>query len=110
MVVLVSMLVALFIAADPHDPVSEPPAQRPEPSAINPAAITSHPQLQSFIDASTDAILIVDNARVTAANQAARHLLGAISSARMCEWHSAMPVPSSACPIPTRSIPAIPFA
>lgn len=76
MVVLVSMLVALFVAADPHDPASEPPTERVPPPAIDPAVITSHPQLQSFIDASTDAILIVDNARVSAANQAAHLLLG----------------------------------
>ena len=35
-----------------------------------------HPQLQSFIDASNDAILIVENSRVTAANQFACQLLG----------------------------------
>ena len=77
MVVTVSMLVGLFIAADPHDPLSEP-----SPSSIDTAppqqndSIANHPQLQSFIDASTDAILIVDNARVTAANHFARSLLG----------------------------------
>jgi two-component system, OmpR family, phosphate regulon sensor histidine kinase PhoR len=77
LVVMVSMLVALFIAADPHDPESASPALPVPEAAIDPQAITSHPQLQSFIDASTDAILIVDNARVTAANQSARQLLGA---------------------------------
>ncbi len=76
MVVLVSMLVALFIAADPHDPDSAPAEQRFRSDNIDPSSITSHPQLQSFIDASTDAILIVDNARVAAANQVARLLLG----------------------------------
>lgn len=76
MVVLVSMLVALFIAADPHDTESAPPQERPQPNGIDPAAITTHPQLQSFIDASTDAILIVDQARVSAANQSALQLLG----------------------------------
>ncbi len=75
-VVLISMLVALFIAADPHDPESALPEEK-LPTDIDPASITSHPQLQAFIDASTDAILIVDNARVSAANQAARQLLGA---------------------------------
>ncbi len=76
MVVLVSMLVALFIAADPHDPDGDPAEQRFQTDNIDPSSITSHPQLQSFIDASTDAILIVDNARVAAANQVARLLLG----------------------------------
>lgn len=74
LVVLVSMLGALFIAADPHEPDTATPA--PATSTIDPGAITSHPQLQSFIDASTDAILIVDDSRVTAANQVARQLLG----------------------------------
>ena len=78
MVVVISMLVALFVAADPHDPVSlrghevtgdnNPPASAP---------FAVHPQLQSFMDASTDAILIIDNARVVASNQSARQLLGA---------------------------------
>lgn len=76
MVVLVSMLVALFVAADPHDPQSEVPEPSVSPALVNGAAITAHPQLQSFLDASTDAILIVDTARVVAANQAARLLLG----------------------------------
>ena len=78
MVVLISMLVALFVAADPHDPVSlrgnDIPASKDAPVA---APITVHPQLQSFMDASTDAILIVDNARVVASNLSARQLLGA---------------------------------
>ena len=77
MVVMVSMLVGLFIAADPHDPVSEPASSglvKAEPA--DGGSITNHPQLQSFIDASTDAILIVDNARVSAANHFARSLLG----------------------------------
>ena len=77
MVVMVSMLVGLFIAADPHDPVSEPASSglvKAEPA--DGGSITNHPQLQSFIDASTDAILIVDHARVSAANHFARSLLG----------------------------------
>lgn len=76
MVVLVSMLVALFVAADPHDPRSEAPEPSPDRALADGTAITAHPQLQSFLDASTDAILIVDTARVVAANQAARLLLG----------------------------------
>ena len=76
MVVLVSMLIALFIAADPHDPESATADQPPITDSSDPSSITAHPQLQAFIDASTDAILIVDNARVAAANHAARLLLG----------------------------------
>jgi two-component system, OmpR family, phosphate regulon sensor histidine kinase PhoR len=76
LIVLVSMLVALFIAADPHDPDGVAPEQTAEPENIDSQSITSHPQLQAFMDASTDAILIVDNARVSAANNAARLLLG----------------------------------
>ena len=76
-IVVISMLVALFIAADPHDPESEAGTQSDAGKNIDPATIAAHPQLQPFIDASTDAILIVDNARVSAANQFARQLLGA---------------------------------
>ena len=76
LVVLVSMLVALFVAADPHEPEAVAAQPMRDSTAIDPGAITSHPQLQSFIDASTDAILIVDDSRVTAANQFARQLLG----------------------------------
>jgi two-component system, OmpR family, phosphate regulon sensor histidine kinase PhoR len=76
LVVLVSMLVALFVAADPHEPEAEGVSPVRDSGQIDPGAITSHPQLQSFIDASSDAILIVDNSRVTAANQVARQLLG----------------------------------
>lgn len=76
LVVLVSMLVALFVAADPHEPEAPGAQLMRGSSTIDPGAITSHPQLQSFIDASTDAILIVDDSRVTAANQFARQLLG----------------------------------
>ena len=77
MVVMVSMLVALFIAADPHDPgSSETKIDAAISGKANVQPITIHPQLQAFIDASTDAILIVDNARVSAANQTARQLLG----------------------------------
>ena len=78
LVVFVSLLIALFVVAEGHDhdeAVIDTP--RPdEPRAIDAASITSHPQLQAFIDASTDAILMVENARVTAANVVALRLLG----------------------------------
>lgn len=78
LVVMVSMLVAVFVAADPYDPEkgeTQPAAEQNEPTPhLN--DITAHPQLQSFIDASTDAILIVNHARVSAANEFARQLLG----------------------------------
>ena len=76
-VVLISMLVALFIAADPHDPDSlqgtADKSDEPPPTT----QITVHPQLQTFMDASTDALVIVENAKVVASNQSARQLLGA---------------------------------
>ncbi len=77
LVTLVSMLIALFIAADPHDR-EEAPQENAKPTATDTEvlAISSHPQLQAFIDSSADAILMVENARVTAANQVALRLLG----------------------------------
>ena len=78
LVVFVSMLIALFVVAEGHDP-DEAVIDMPrvdEAHAIDAASITSHPQLQAFIDASTDAILMVENARVTAANLVALRLLG----------------------------------
>ena len=78
LVVFVSMLIALFVVAEGHDhdaAVIDTP-RSDEPRAIDAASITSHPQLQAFIDASTDAILMVENARVTAANMVALRLLG----------------------------------
>jgi two-component system phosphate regulon sensor histidine kinase PhoR len=78
LIVLVSMLIALFVVAEGHDQdeaVIDTP-RSDEPPAIDAASITSHPQLQAFIDASTDAILMVENARVTAANVVALRLLG----------------------------------
>ena len=79
LVVFVSMLIALFVVAEGHDH-DEAAVDTPReggPLAIDAASITSHPQLQAFIDASTDAILMVENARVTAANVVALRLLGA---------------------------------
>jgi two-component system, OmpR family, phosphate regulon sensor histidine kinase PhoR len=78
LVIFVSLLVALFIVADPHD--REDALQETMKSAATDTevpAISSHPQLQAFIDSSADAILMVENARVTAANQVALRLLGA---------------------------------
>ena len=78
LIVFVSMLIALFVVAEGHDQdeaVIDTP-RSDEPPAIDAASITSHPQLQAFIDASTDAILMVENARVTAANLSALRLLG----------------------------------
>ncbi len=78
LVVFVSMLIALFVVAEgqDHDEAVIDTPRENEPRAIDAASITSHPQLQAFIDASTDAILMVENARVTAANLAALRLLG----------------------------------
>ena len=78
LVVFVSMLIALFVVAEghDHDEAVIDTSRVDGPSAIDAASITSHPQLQAFIDASTDAILMVENARVTAANVVALRLLG----------------------------------
>lgn len=78
LVVFVSMMIALFIAADPHDQEDSPAdvAKSDAADSMDVSAISSHPQLQGFIDASADAILMVENARVTAANQVALRLLG----------------------------------
>ena len=78
LVIFVSMLIALFIVADPHDREDVPQETvKPTASDTEVQAISSHPQLQAFIDSSADAILMVENARVTAANQVALRLLGA---------------------------------
>ena len=72
------MLIALFVAADPHDDsdnITEVP-RNADTELSQALTITSHPQLQAFIDASADAILMVESARVTAANQVALRLLG----------------------------------
>jgi two-component system phosphate regulon sensor histidine kinase PhoR len=78
LVVFVSMLIALFVVAEgqDHDEAIIDTPRSDEPLVIDASSITSHPQLQAFIDASTDAILMVENARVTAANLAALRLLG----------------------------------
>ncbi len=78
LVVFVSMLIALFVAVDPHDDAEEAadPAKPNPADIVQISAITSHPQLQAFMDASADAILIVESARVAAANQVAHRLLG----------------------------------
>jgi two-component system phosphate regulon sensor histidine kinase PhoR len=75
-VVFVSMLIAVFVVADPDsDDEFRAEANNPVESG-SAVTISSHPQLQAFIDASADAVMMVENARVTAANQAARQLLG----------------------------------
>ena len=78
LVVFVSMLIALFVAANPddHDDVPSDVLNASADNTQQMPALSSHPQLQSFIDASADAILMVENARVTAANQVALRLLG----------------------------------
>ena len=77
LIIFVSMLIALFVAADPHDHEDAPAeAAKPPVTDTEALAISSHPQLQAFIDSSADAILMVESARVTAANQVALRLLG----------------------------------
>ena len=60
LVIFVSMLVALFIAADPHDREDAPQeAVKSTAPDTEVQAISSHPQLQAFIDSSADAIFMV---------------------------------------------------
>jgi two-component system, OmpR family, phosphate regulon sensor histidine kinase PhoR len=73
-VMIVSSMIALFFAVGGHaetESVAEPPMP-----AGSPAKLTDDPQFQSLLDALTDAVLIVENARVTHANAAALQLLG----------------------------------
>ena len=72
-VVLVTVLIAVFVAVDNSDDAvkSAKPAALP---LIMP--IRDHPQFAQLLDASTDPMLIVESARVVAANTAALQLLG----------------------------------
>jgi two-component system, OmpR family, phosphate regulon sensor histidine kinase PhoR len=72
-VMIVTGLIAFLITNDPFDPAEDKKhitAQQAEDR------LSEHPQFQNFLDVSTDPIVMVENARVIAANQAARQLLG----------------------------------
>ncbi len=108
-VVFVSMLIAVFVVADPDsDDEFRAEANNPVESG-SAVTISSHPQLQAFIDASADAVMMVENARVTAANQAARQLLGTNIVGKMSAWRFVMQAPLNACPIPIFSTAGIRF-
>ncbi len=73
-VMIVTSMIALFFAVGGHEE-TESSAEPPMPAG-SPAKLTDDPQFQSLLDALTDAVLIVENARVTNANAAALQLLG----------------------------------
>ncbi len=72
-VMIVTAMMAVFIAITQEDETA--------PSATNagadkPSSLTDYPQFQEVLNALTDAVIIVENARVTKANSAALQLLG----------------------------------
>ncbi|WP_420607038.1 ATP-binding protein [Novosphingopyxis sp.] len=73
-IMIVSGMIALFVASDQGGGKARARPPRQIPSA--PGRITHHPDFQAFIDASTDPVLLVEAARVTNANRAAQRLLG----------------------------------
>lgn len=76
LVIVVTVMIALFIGIE-HDLDNRYVIrERDEEQAIFDGPITAHRQFQPFLEASTDPTLVVDSARVAAANNAARQLLG----------------------------------
>ncbi len=73
-VMVVTAMMALFVATGGGDE-DEPSANAAVAGGV-PTKLTDHPQFQSLLDALSDAIVIVENARVTDANSAALQLLG----------------------------------
>ncbi len=73
-IMIVAGAIALFVAADQGGGRARVRAQRPDIPATG--RITHHPDFQTFIDASTDPVIVVEAARVTNANRAALRLLG----------------------------------
>ena len=73
-IMAVTGMIAIFVAADQGGGRARArPARNTAPS---PGRITHHPDFQGFIDASTDPVMVVEAARVTNANRAARRLFG----------------------------------
>ncbi len=72
-VVLVTLLIAVFVAVDRGDDGVKAPVPTAAPLI---APIREHPQFAKLLDASADSMLIVESARVVAANTAALQLLG----------------------------------
>ena len=75
-IMLVTTLIAVFIGSNHDDRGAEAERAAPEKPAA-PARIDEYPQFQNLLDASVDAVLLVENARVSHANKAALQLLGA---------------------------------
>lgn len=73
-IMIVAGAIALFVAADQGGGRARVRAQKPDIPAAG--RITHHPDFQTFIDASTDPVIVVEKARVTNANRAAQRLLG----------------------------------
>jgi two-component system phosphate regulon sensor histidine kinase PhoR len=73
-VMIVSAMVAVLIAITREDEAVPSTANT---GADKPSALTDYPQFQEVLNALTDAVIIVENARVTKANSAALQLLGA---------------------------------
>jgi two-component system, OmpR family, phosphate regulon sensor histidine kinase PhoR len=73
MVIFVTLMIAVFVAVDRGGGRVQdaPPLDIPSPMPIR-----EHPQFAQLLDASTDPTLIVENARVMAANTSALQLLG----------------------------------
>jgi two-component system phosphate regulon sensor histidine kinase PhoR len=76
-VMIVSAMVAVLIAITREDETSTAKPPAPYTGMDKPSALTDYPQFQEVLDALTDAVIIVENARVTKANSAALLLLGA---------------------------------
>jgi two-component system, OmpR family, phosphate regulon sensor histidine kinase PhoR len=72
-VMAVTSLIALFIAADFDDRSDEIESRAAKEISIK---LTEHPLFQDFLDAASDPLLVVEDARVISANKAALHLLG----------------------------------
>jgi two-component system, OmpR family, phosphate regulon sensor histidine kinase PhoR len=72
-VMTVTSMIAFFVLSERDD--KRTPALMPASNQI-PSGLSEHPQFQDFLDAAGDPTLIVENARVLAANKAALQLLG----------------------------------
>jgi two-component system, OmpR family, phosphate regulon sensor histidine kinase PhoR len=75
-VMIVTAMMALFVATGGGDEDEPSSKAKAEAAGGVPAKLTDDPQFQSLLDALSDAIVIVENARVTGANSAALQLLG----------------------------------
>lgn len=72
-VMIVSSLIALFIAVDFEERHDGDQRQHVNEISSN---LSDHPQFQAFLDTASDPIFIVENARLVCANKASLQLLG----------------------------------